>query len=94
MLGARRDRLQEADSGPSYTENMPVTTPAERLRLALDMFELGEQIMRARLRREHPEWTDAQVQDGIRTWLRTRPGAEFGDCPGRPVAMRDAPVEG
>lgn len=65
---------------------MPVTTPSERLRLALDMVEVGVQMTRARLRREHPGWTDDQVESALREWLRGRPGAEFGDCPGRVVA--------
>ena len=50
-------------------------------------------MMRARLSREHPEWTEAQVQAAIEDWLRQRPGAEFGDCPGRPVSLSDAQVD-
>ncbi|WP_431310556.1 hypothetical protein [Mobilicoccus caccae] len=69
---------------------MPANTPAARLRIALDLFALGEQMMRARLQREHPEWTETQTQVAIQGWLRERPGAEFGDCPGQPVALRDA----
>ncbi len=63
------------------------TTPAQRLRTALDLFELGEQMMRSRLRREHPEMDDAAVQAAVETWLRTRPGAEDGDFPG-PASTR------
>lgn len=48
--------------------------------------------MRARLHREHPEWTESQVQATIEEWLGERPGAEFGDCPGRPVTLPDASV--
>lgn len=69
---------------------MSVSTPAARLRIALDLFDLGEQMMRSRLVREHPEWSEQQVQRAIEDWLRERPGAEFGDGPGRPVAMPDA----
>lgn len=68
---------------------MPSTTPAERLRVALDLFEVGVQMMRARLTREHPDWTPEQVQAGVNTWLHDRPGAEFGDCPGRPIPLAD-----
>lgn len=67
-----------------------MSTPSARLRIALDLFDLGEQMMRARLGREHPKWAEAQVQAAIEEWLRERPGAEFGDCPGRPVAWMDA----
>lgn len=66
---------------------MPTDTPAARLRTALDLFALGEQMMRAKLHREHPGWTEEQVRDAIGAWLRDRPGAESGDCPGRPVAV-------
>ncbi len=71
---------------------MSMGTPAERLRVALDLSDLGEQMMRARLRREHPEWTEPQMLDAIEEWRRERPGAEFGDCPGRPVPLADASV--
>ena len=71
---------------------MSTSTPAERLRIALDLFALGEQMMRARLSREHPEWTEPQVQAAIEEWLRDRPGAEFGDCPGKAVTLSDASV--
>ncbi|MGV1010689.1 MAG: hypothetical protein ACOYBY_19235 [Dermatophilaceae bacterium] len=56
--------------------------PADRLRTALEMFEVGHDMMRARLRREHPDWDDHQVDAAIRTWLRDRPGAPHGDFPG------------
>lgn len=59
-------------------------TPAERMRLALDMYEVGERMQRARLRREHPDATDEQIEALVQEWLRHRPGAEFGDAVGRP----------
>ena len=59
-------------------------TPAERLRLALDMYEVGEQMQRARLRRQSPDATDEQIQALVEAWLRDRPGARFGDAVGRP----------
>lgn len=49
-----------------------MSTPSARLRIALDLFDLGEQMMRARLSREYPEWTEAQVQAAIEEWLRER----------------------
>lgn len=72
---------------------MSMSTPAERLRIALDLHDLGVQMMRARLSREHPEWTEPQVQAAVEEWLQERPGAEFGDCPGRPVTLTDASVD-
>ncbi|MDO5629142.1 MAG: hypothetical protein Q4G43_12555 [Mobilicoccus sp.] len=68
---------------------MAADAPAARLRMAFDLFELGDKMMRARLRREHPDWTDAEVQTAIEAWLSERPGAEFGDCPGRRVTAQE-----
>jgi hypothetical protein len=48
------------------------------------MYEFGEQIQRARLRRLNPGATDAEIDAAISSWLRTRPGAQFGDAAGRP----------
>jgi hypothetical protein len=58
---------------------------ARRLRLALDMFRTGEAMMRQRLRREHPDLSPAEIERRIAEWLEDRPGAPFGDGPGRPV---------
>jgi hypothetical protein len=57
---------------------------AARLRLAFDLFEAGVEMKRQALRREHPDWTEAEVQARLKEWLRERPGAEFGDAEGRP----------
>lgn len=56
--------------------------PAARLRIALELHALGEQMQRQRLRRERPAITDAELDDAIRAWLRERPGAEHGDAVG------------
>jgi hypothetical protein len=58
---------------------------AARLRLALDMFTTGEDMVRERMRRVHPDWTERQIHEQIGAWLRERPGAEHGDGEGRPV---------
>ena len=57
---------------------------AERIRLTLDLFESGEAMMRARLRREHPDEDADKIEARLRAWLLTRPGAEDGDGVGRP----------
>ena len=59
---------------------------AERLRTAFDLYELGESIRRAQLRREHPGATDEEIEAMLVAWLRTRPGAEHGDAWGRPIS--------
>jgi Rv0078B-related antitoxin len=58
---------------------------ARRLRLALDLFEAGEELMRQQLRRKHPALTTAEIEARLLTWLLERPGAEFGDTTGRLV---------
>jgi hypothetical protein len=64
----------------------------ERFRIALELFELGENMLRQRIRREQPDVSDAEVERMIREWLSRRPGAEHGDSPGRSVPWpRPAP---
>ncbi len=72
-----RDRLAEA---------------AARLRTALDMFEVGVELMRQKLRREHPGLAEVEIEARIRAWLSERPGAEFGDSVGRPVSWPRRPA--
>lgn len=68
------------------------TTPdagGARLRLALDLYAAGEELMRANLRRRHPGASDAELESKLRAWLAHRPGAEHGDCPGRPRTLSE-----
>jgi len=58
---------------------------AARLRMALDFFETGVEMMRQKLRRDHPDLADHEVEARLGSWLRERPGAEFGDAVGRPA---------
>jgi len=48
-------------------------------------------MMRQRLRREHADWSDAELEEKVVDWLQKRPGAEFGDCAGSPVAWPRRP---
>jgi hypothetical protein len=57
---------------------------ARRLRVALDMYEFGERMERARLRREEPDATDDEIEQEVRAWRLRRPGAPAGDAVGRP----------
>jgi hypothetical protein len=57
----------------------------DRLRIALDMYELGENMQRARLRRERPTATETEIEAAIEGWLSTRPDAPLGDAFGRPA---------
>jgi len=58
-------------------------TPAQKLELSLDLFAYGCDVMRQNLRRTHPGAGDEAIEELLRAWLRTRPGAEHGDGVGR-----------
>ena len=48
-------------------------------RLAFELFELGEAMKRAQLRREDPEASDAEIEARLVAWLRERPGRTAPD---------------
>jgi hypothetical protein len=54
----------------------------------MDLFVAGEEMMRLKLAREHPTLAADEVEALLVEWLRERPGAKFGDCPGPPRAAR------
>ena len=62
-------------------------TALERFRTALDLFELSERMLRQKLRRTHPEASEAEIEAEVRARLRHRPGADHGDGEGRPVEL-------
>jgi hypothetical protein len=66
-------------------------TPAAKLRLALALFESGVAMMRQKLRRDHPDASEAEVDRLLTAWLRTRPGAELGDAQGVPRPVVELP---
>lgn len=57
-------------------------TPEARLRAALEMAELGEQMVRARLRREFPNIGEEDLEAEVIRWRHHRPDAPHGDYPG------------
>jgi hypothetical protein len=59
---------------------------AKRFQTTLALFELGEAMLRQKLKRKHPHATEAEINSYVREWLERRPGAEHGDGVGRPVA--------
>ena len=65
-------------------------TPAERFRITMELFETGINIMRQTLERDYPDATEREIDDRLKAWLQHRPGAEYGDCPGRRL---DWPLE-
>jgi hypothetical protein len=56
---------------------------ASNLRIALEMFGLGESIMRQNLKRMHPAASEEEIEAMVSAWLLERPGAEHGDAPGK-----------
>jgi len=83
----RRGSAFRVAAGPSFLVScVPMTgdsTPAEKLRSALDLFEAGVDLMRQNLRRSHLGASSDEVERRLQEWLLTRPGAEHGDCEGR-----------
>lgn len=59
---------------------------AARLRVAMELFEAGVEMMRQTLRRDHPDLASQEIEARLRAWLRERPGAEFGDAVGRRIS--------
>ena len=62
----------------------PPSTPAQRLRMSLAMYEDGLAIEREKLRRQHPNASEAELSDLLAAWLHSRPMAPDGDCTGVP----------
>lgn len=61
---------------------------AEKLRTALEMYGLGESILRQKLHRTYPNASAAEIEAKVWEWLAKRPGAEHGDAPGK---LREMP---
>ena len=64
----------------------PIRDPKvmSRMKVAFDLYETAEAIMRQNLRRRFPDAQEAEIERQLVDWLRRRPGAEHGDGPGRP----------
>lgn len=72
---------------------MPADVAARTFRVTLDLFDGGVQLMRQNLRRSNPDADEQEITRRLSTWLRERPGAEHGDCPGRAVDNRVTSLE-
>ena len=69
-----------------------MSSRADHLRQALDMFTTGVGLMRQNLRRAAPDAPLEEIERRVTAWLRTRPGAARGDAPGQPACrIRVAP---
>lgn len=50
----------------------PPTTPAERLRVALELHEQGVAMQRANYKRRFPSEPEAEIEARLRIWLHNR----------------------
>ncbi len=60
---------------------------ARRLEDAVELADLAERMVRARLQREHPNLSGDALEARVRDWLQTRPCAVDGDADGHPVDL-------
>ena len=58
---------------------------SDAFRTTLDLFQTGCDLMRQNLRRRYPDVHEHEIDRLLQEWLLERPGAEVGDCPGRPI---------
>ncbi len=62
---------------------------AAAFRTTVDLFEAGVAMKQRSLRRRHPDASEEEIERRLRHWLHERPGAEYGDSPGRRVDPAD-----
>jgi hypothetical protein len=61
---------------------------SDAFRATLDLFQTGVDLMRQNLRRRHPDADEHEIERRLQAWLLERPGAESGDCSGRPIDVK------
>ncbi len=69
-----------------------MTSSQAAFRTTLDLFSMGVDLMRQNLRRADPQATEDDIDRRLHDWLHDRPGAEFGDCTGRPRGRSALPA--
>ena len=82
MMETSADRLRK------LIQKAPELSDAEKLRQAIEMVDVGIEMMRLNLGREFPEESDEGIEERLRAWLRDRPGAPHGDGVGVPSTRR------
>jgi len=50
-----------------------------RMDLAFDLYEAAEEMKRQNLRRQNPDATEEEIEQGIRDWLARGPGSRARD---------------
>ncbi len=56
--------------------------PAYGLRVAFDLFDAAEALLRQNILREFPESTEQEIEVKIRAWLQDRPSDRLETVPG------------
>lgn len=58
---------------------VPIRDPEvmARMQMAFDLYEAAEEMMRHRIRREHPELNAGEVEDRVVEWLMSRPKESY-----------------
>ena len=60
----------EGDLHPEQIKTLRRMTPAQRLKIGLQFMEEMRQLKAATLRTRHPEWTEEQVAQALREFVR------------------------
>jgi Rv0078B-related antitoxin len=76
--------MKVTSSTDPATQSASIVRASAKLRTALALFESGVALKRAQLRRQDASASEAQVSKRLAAWLRTRPGATYGDSAGEP----------
>lgn len=60
----------------------PIRDPAilARMKIAFDLYETAEVMMRQNLRRRHPKAGEAEIERLFAAWLRRRPAGALGEA--------------
>ena len=68
--------------------DQPIRDPEvlARVEILFDLCETAEQIMRQNIRRRNPGLSEAEVEERLVEWRRSRPDAPLGDAYGKPSA--------
>jgi hypothetical protein len=56
--------------------------------MAFELYALAERMVRARVLRENPSASRAEIDAAVDAWASDRSCAPDGDCPGRPYRWR------
>lgn len=70
------------DTTVSSPASEPLRAAAAKLRTALELFSSGVAMKRAQLRRADSDASTEEIACRVAEWLRTRPGARYGDAEG------------